>query len=68
MNHTDTSKPEKRNGAFIGITGAVLGLVVFTVRKALSDKETRGKIIDTFFDVKKKLSDSAKNEKLENLK
>ena len=67
MNHNENNHEKKGNGAIIGITGAVLNLVAYVAMKALADRETRDKIIDTFFEVKKKLSYSEKNAKIENL-
>jgi len=64
----DNNKIEKKeNGAVTGIAGSILGLVVYAAMKALADKETREKIIDTIFEVKKKLSNSTKNAKIENV-
>ena len=67
MNFNDNNSEKKGNGAIIDITSIVLGLVAFTLRKALTDKETREKMIDTFFEIKKKLSDSRRNTKRESL-
>lgn len=66
MNHIDNNNEKKGNGAITGITGAVLGLVAFATMKAITDKETREKIIDTFLEIKKKLSDSTRTVKREN--
>lgn len=63
MNNNDTNNEKKKNGS---VTGAVLSLVAFAAAKALSDKETREKIIDTFFEVKEKLSHSTRNTKGKN--
>jgi len=67
MSHNDNNNEKKGHGVILGVTGAVLDLVVFTARKALTDKETREKIIDTFLEIKKKLSDSRRNTNKENL-
>jgi hypothetical protein len=67
MNDNDNNIEKKGNGAIIGVTGAVLGLVTYAAMKALADKETREKIVDTFFEVKKKLSETNKNAKIEHL-
>lgn len=50
-----------RNSSIISITGTVLSLGAFIARKALVDKETREKIVDTFLGIKKKLSESKKD-------
>lgn len=66
MDHNDNTIEKKRNGSGTGIAGSILGLVVYATAKALADKDTREKIIDTFFVIKKKLSKSTRNAKIEN--
>lgn len=66
MNNNHNAIEKKKNGRTISITHTVLDLVAFTAAKALADKETRRKIIDTFFEVKKNLTNSTKNTKKEN--
>jgi len=66
MNHNENKIEKKKNGTSTGIAGSVLGLVAYSAMKALADKETREKIIDTFFEIKKKLSNSTRDAKIEN--
>jgi hypothetical protein len=60
MDHHDNKIGKKENGS---IAGSIFSLLIYATVKALSDKETREKIIDTYFDVKQKLSNSSGTEK-----